>query len=84
MACASLELGRTTVASLDRGSDLLTEIERLVRENDIDFCEVSGIGSLDQARVTYLRPSRTGRPRVTFERPMMLITLAGTVLRQWR
>ena len=54
MTCASFELGRITVATLDTGSDLLSEIERLVRENDIDFCEVSGIGTLDQA---YLPPA---------------------------
>ena len=82
MACASLELGRTTLASLDRGSDLLTEIERLVRENDIDFCEVSGIGSLDQARVTYYDQVAQEDLEIAFDRPMMLIALAGTVLRE--
>ena len=82
MACASFELGRTTLASLDRGSDLLTEIERLVRENDIDFCEVSGIGSLDQARVTYYDQVAQEDLEIAFDRPMMLIALAGTVLRE--
>ena len=82
MTCASFELGRITVATLDTGSDLLSEIERLVRENDIDFCEVSGIGSLDQARVTYYDQVKQEDCEIAFERPMMLITLAGTVLRE--
>ena len=82
MACASFGLGRTTLASLDRGSDLLTEIERLVRENDIGFCEVSGIGSLVRARVTYYDQVEQEDREIAFDRPMMLIALAVTVLRE--
>lgn len=82
MACASLKIGGVSLATLDRGSDLLSEIERLVRENDIDFCEVTGIGSLERAQVTYYDQAEQEDREITFERPMMLIALAGTVLRQ--
>ena len=47
---ASFTAGRTLVAALAKGSDLLEEIERLVLENDIDFCRIEAIGSLDRAR----------------------------------
>jgi uncharacterized protein len=82
MASATFQPGRVTVAALDRGSDLLSEIERLVRENDIEFCALSGIGSLDSARVTYYDQEKQEDREVAFERPMMLITVDGTAMRE--
>lgn len=78
---AFFESGRTLVAALDKGSDLLEEIERLVRENGISFCGLSGIGSLAESRVTYYDQAAQSDREITFERPMMLVTLSGTVLR---
>jgi predicted DNA-binding protein with PD1-like motif len=72
---------RTVVAALDRGTDLLEEIERLVRENDLAFCRVSGLGSLAAARVTYYDQAAKEDRDIVFEQPMMLVTLTGTVLR---
>lgn len=78
---AFFESGRKLVAALDKGSDLLEEIERLVRENGIAFCELSGIGSLAESRVTYYDQAAQEDREIVFERPMMLVTLSGTVLR---
>jgi predicted DNA-binding protein with PD1-like motif len=78
---AFYESGRTLVAALDSGSDLLEEIERLVRENGIVFCAVSGIGSLAESRVTYYDQAAQEDREIVFERPLMLVTLSGTVLR---
>jgi predicted DNA-binding protein with PD1-like motif len=73
--------GRTLVASLDMGSDLLEEIERLARENDLALCGVMGIGSLVASNVTYYDQAVQTDRELVFERPMMLLGLSGTVLR---
>ena len=73
--------GRRLVATLDRGTDLQEELERLALENDLALCEVTGIGSLAASTVTYYdQASQTDRELV-FERPLMLLGLSGTVLR---
>ena len=78
---AFFESGRTLIATLDKGSDLLEEIERLVRENGIAFCALTGIGSLAESRVTYYDQVARRDREISFERPMMLVTLSGTILR---
>jgi predicted DNA-binding protein with PD1-like motif len=74
--------GRRVMASLERGADLLGEIERLANERHMSFAEVRGIGSLDQASVSYYDQVARKDRELTFERQMMLLSLAGTVLEQ--
>jgi predicted DNA-binding protein with PD1-like motif len=78
---ASFASGRSIVANPPRGSDLLAEIERLVLENDIDFCRVEGIGSLSGARMTFYDQSSREDREIAVDRPMMLLNLSGTALR---
>ena len=72
--------GRTVVAALDRGSDLLAEIEQLVTASDLAFCRLSAIGSMVAARLTYYDQVAQDDIEIVFDEPMMLVTLAGTVL----
>ena len=72
---------RTVVASLEQGSDLLDEIERLVYAHDLTFCRLSAIGSLSGARMTYYDQLAKEDIEIAFEEPMMLVVLAGTALR---
>ncbi len=72
--------GRTVVISLDKGSDLLSEIEQLVAANDMAFCRLSAIGSLSAARLTYYDQAAQEDIEIVFDEPMMLVTLSGTVL----
>lgn len=81
---ASMEgvTGRRVVASLGRGCDLLHEIERLADEHNVGFGEVRGIGSLDRAAVSYYDQQAKADRELAFEKPMMLLALAGTVLEE--
>lgn len=80
-ASPAFATGRTAVTSLDRGSDLLDEIERLVAANDLAFCRLSAIGSLAAARLTYYDQEAQEDIEIAFDEPMMLVTLAGTAVR---
>lgn len=71
---------RTVVVSLEQGSDLLDEIERLVAGRDLTFCRLSAIGSLASARMTYYDQAAKEDLEIVFEEPMMLVVLAGTAL----
>jgi predicted DNA-binding protein with PD1-like motif len=82
MASVECATGRRIVASLQKGADLLAEIERLAEEHGIGFGEVRGIGSLDRASVTFYDQAAKEDRALEFERPMMLLALAGTVLQQ--
>jgi uncharacterized protein len=74
--------GRRVVASLESGTDLLGEIERLAAEHRISFGEVRGIGSLDHACVSFYDQTAKMDRELRFDRPMMLLALAGTVLEE--
>jgi uncharacterized protein len=76
----SFTLGRTLVATPQKGTDLLEQIERLVLENDIAFCRIEAIGSLDRAAMTYYDQSARGDKEIDVDRPVMLLTAAGTAL----
>ena len=78
---ASFTVGRALFTTLPKGSDLLEEIERLVLENDIDFCRIEGIGSLARATMTYYDQSTQGDRQIDVDRPMMLVNAIGTALR---
>jgi uncharacterized protein len=78
---ASFAAGRSIVATPPRGSDLLEEIERLILENDIDFCRIEGIGSLSRARMTFYDQSLHEDREIAVDRPMMLLNLTGTALK---
>ena len=73
--------GRTLVAALRTGSDLLEDIERLVLEHDIAFCRIEAIGSLDRAVLTYYDQSAQGDKEIDVDRPVMLLAASGTALR---
>ena len=77
----SFTVGRTLVATPRKGTDLLEEIERLVLENDIAFCRIEAIGSLDRAAMTYYDQSVQGDKEIDVDRPVMLLTASGTALR---
>jgi len=72
--------GRTIATSLDSGSDLLEEIERLIAANDLAFCRLSAIGSLVAARLTYYDQVAQEDIEIAFDEPMMLVTMAGTAM----
>jgi len=77
----SFAVGRTLVTTPRKGTDLLEEIERLVLENDIAFCRIEAIGSLDRAAMTYYDQSTQGDKEIDLDRPVMLLTASGTALR---
>jgi predicted DNA-binding protein with PD1-like motif len=78
---ASFHVARALVTTLPKGSDLLEEIERLVLENDMDFCRIEGIGSLTRATMTYYDQSTQADRQIDVDRPMMLVNAIGTALR---
>ncbi len=80
-AAASFTVGRTLLITLQRGRDLLEEIERLVAENDIAFCRIEGVGSLARASMTYYDQSIQEDRDIEVDRPVMLVTMTGTALR---
>jgi len=80
MADAERSLGRCLVASLDHGSDLLAEIERIATEHDVCFADVRGIGSLERAVVTFYDQATKEDKELVFERPLMLLAMAGSVI----
>lgn len=80
MSAAVYKHGRVVVAALDKGSDLLLELQRLVHANGLGFCHVSGIGSLDAARMTYYDQDAREDRDIVVDRPMMLAGLGGTAL----
>jgi len=81
VSAATYQCGKVVVAALDKGSDLLLELQQLVLANDLGFCHVSGIGSLDEARMTYYAQDAKEDRDVVVDRPMMLAGLDGTAFR---
>ena len=73
--------GRTLLATPPNGSDLQAEIQRLVVENDIDFCRFEAIGSLERASMTYYDQTAQVDRVIEVEQPVMLVHLIGTALK---
>ena len=81
MSAAAYQCGNVVLVALDKGSDLLLELQRLVLANEISFCHLSGIGSLNQTRMTYYAQDVKQDRDIVLDRPMMLSALSGTAFR---
>lgn len=75
-------IGEVIAVRLDRGEDVLGSVEAVAREKDIHTgVVVSGIGTLDRARLHYI--THTGYPSkdeiVEYEGPIELLSMDGII-----
>jgi len=72
-------VSRVIIRRLEPGRDLLDELSRVVRENDIRLGLLSGIGALKRAAVGMFEQERRQYRTTTFDEEMELCALAGNV-----
>lgn len=76
------KFGDTYVVRMDRGEDILQSLTGLCRREDIRLAQVDALGAVDHAEVcVYDVPTQTFF-RKTFDEPMEISSLCGTVTRR--
>ena len=75
------KLGDTYFVRMDRGEEVLDRLTALCKQENISLAQVDGLGAVDLATVcVYDVPTKTFF-RKTFEEPMEISNLCGTVTR---
>ena len=76
------KLGDTYIIRMDRGEEILTSLTELCKKEDIRLASVDALGAVDHAVLcVYDVPTKTFY-RHTFDEPMEISSLCGTVTRK--
>lgn len=82
MAWRECRQGRTFVARLTHGGDLLAQVAALARAEGVSAGEVRGLGALRRARLAFYDQSAHEYREVAFDEPLELVALTGNVSRR--
>ncbi len=74
--------GRSVVARLRHGADLLEEIVALADHHGIEAGALQGLGALQRARLAYYDQTDRSYREFDLERPLEITALAGNVSRR--
>ena len=76
------KFGDTYVVRMDRGEEVLTQLQEMCRKEDIRLARVDALGAVDHAAVcVYDVPTKTFFKK-SFDEPMEISNLCGTVTRR--
>jgi predicted DNA-binding protein with PD1-like motif len=74
--------GRSIVARLEHGADLLDEIVALAERHGIEAGTLQGLGALQRARLAYYDQSGKTYGEFALEQPLEITALAGNLSRR--
>ena len=74
--------GRSIVARLEHGADLLDEIVALAERQGIESGTLQGLGALQRARLAYYDQTGKTYGEFALEQPLEITTLAGNLSRR--
>lgn len=74
--------GRTVVARLEHGGDLLQQVAALARAEGIAAGELRGLGALRRARLAFYDQAAQEYREVSYDQPLELVALVGNVSRR--
>lgn len=82
MGSSEFTQGRTIVARLEHGADLLDEIVTLAARHGIESGALQGLGALQRARLAYYDQRGRIYDEFTLDEPLELTALAGNLSRR--